>query len=53
MIPFMMQVVSYTNAVFVGGTTALDMGSWLILAGVFDIIFVLAGYALYDFVIGE
>lgn len=53
MIPFMMQVVSYTNAIFVGGPTASDMGSWLILAVVFDIIFVLAGYALYDFVIGE
>jgi heme exporter protein B len=53
MTPFMMQVVSYTNAVFVGGTAAVDMNSWLYLIIAFDIMFLLAGYALYDFVIGE
>jgi heme exporter protein B len=52
MMPFMMQVVSYTNAVFVG-KGAGDMTSWLYLIAGFDIIFLLAGYALYDFVIGE
>ena len=52
MTPFMMQVVSYTNAVFVG-KGAVDMMSWLYLVIGFDIIFLLAGYALYDFVIGE
>jgi heme exporter protein B len=52
MMPFMMQVVSYTNAVFVG-KGAGDMMSWLYLITGFDIIFLLAGYALYDFVIGE
>jgi heme exporter protein B len=52
MTPFMMQVVSYTNAVFVG-KGAGDMMSWLYLIIGCDIIFLLAGYALYDFVIGE
>lgn len=52
MMPFMMQVVSYTNAVFAGKGTG-DMSSWLYLVIGFDIIFVLVGYALYDFVIGE
>lgn len=52
MLPFMMQVVSYTNTVFVG-KGAGDMMSWLYLVIGFDIIFLLAGYALYDFVIGE
>ncbi len=53
MTPFMMQVVSYTNALIMGGTAAVDMSSWLYLIIAFDIIFLLAGYALYDFVIGE
>jgi heme exporter protein B len=52
MMPFMMQVVSFTNAVFAGKGVD-DMSSWLYLVTGFDIIFVLVGYALYDFVIGE
>lgn len=52
MTPFMMQVVSYTNAIFAGKGTG-DMTSWLYLVTGFDIIFLLVGYALYDFVIGE
>jgi heme exporter protein B len=53
MTPFMMQVVSYTNGVLVGGRAAEDMASWLYLIIGFDIMFLLIGYALYDFVIGE
>jgi heme exporter protein B len=53
MTPFMMQLVSYTNAAIVGGPQAADATSWLYLIIAFDIIFLLAGYALYDFVIGE
>lgn len=53
MTPFMMQVVSFTNAAIIGGTKAVDANSWLYLIIAFDIIFLLAGYALYDFVIGE
>ncbi len=52
MMPFIMQVVSYTNAILTG-KGASDMSSWLYLVIGFDIIFLLAGYALYDFVIGE
>lgn len=53
MTPFMMQVVSYTNSVLVGGGAAAESASWLYLIIGFDIMFLLAGYALYDFVIGE
>lgn len=52
LIPALIFIVQATTAVITGDQMA-TLGTWLTSLAIYDAIFLLASYALYDFVIGE
>lgn len=53
MVPVIIPMVLATNAVFTQSKSVTELSVWLYTMAIFDIIYLVAGYVLYDFVIGD
>lgn len=53
MVPVIIPMVLATNYIFTQGKAMSELSVWLYTMAIFDIMYVVAGYVLYDFVIGD